>query len=71
MFLWPFRTDFNCLGDIRPRNIYPRDICPYQEYIYCYWPDFDETLDVASWDQLETILTIKLTFVQATFVLAT
>ena len=49
-FLWTFRTDSNCQGDICPRNICPRDICPYQEYLSCYWPDFDETLQVGSWE---------------------
>ena len=42
-FLWTFRTDSNCQGDICPR-----DICPYQEYLSCYWPDFDETLPQSS-----------------------
>ena len=46
------RTDSNCQGDICPRNICPCDICPYQEYLSCYWPDFDETLQVRSWEQL-------------------
>ena len=41
------------------------------EYLHCYWTDFDETLKLASWEQLEQIPTIKLIFVQATFVLAT
>ena len=67
-FLWTFRTDSNCKGDICPHNICPRDICPYQEYLCCYWPDFDETLKAASWEHLEQIPTIKLTFVQATSV---
>ena len=55
--------------DICPGIICPGDICPYQEYLSCYWPDFDETLKVASWEHLEQILTIKLTFFQAAFVL--
>ena len=33
----------------------------------CYWPDFDETLKVGSWEHLEQIPTIMVTFVQATF----
>ena len=37
--LGPPWTDFNCNG-----NICPGDICPYQEYLSCYWPDFDQTL---------------------------
>ena len=74
-FLWTFRTDSNCQGDICPHNICPCDICPYQEYLSCYWPDFDDTLHVGSWEYLEQILTVTVTFVQAivqaTFVLVT
>ena len=57
-FLWTFRTDSNCQGDICRCNICPRDICPYQEYLSCYWPDFDETLQVGSWEHLEQIPTV-------------
>ena len=70
-FLWTFRTDSNCQGDICPRNICPRDICQYQEYLSCYWPDFDETLKVGSCKHLEQIPTVRVTFVHTTFVLAT
>ena len=70
-FLETFRTDSNCQGYICPRNICPRNICPYQEYLSCYWPDFDETLQVGSWKHLEQIPTVRVTFVHATFVLAT
>ena len=49
----------------------PGDICPYLEYLSCYLPDFDETLNVASWEHLEHSLGIKLTFVKATLVLGT
>ena len=59
-------TDSNCYGDICPGNI-----CPYQKYLSCYWPDFDETLKVDSWEHIEQIPTIKLTYVKATFVLVT
>ena len=31
--------------------------------------DFDETLKIGSWELLEQIPTVKLTFVQATFIL--
>ena len=65
------RADSNCQGGICPRNICPRDICPYQEYLSCNWPDFDETLEVASWEHLEQILTVTVTFVQSTFVQVT
>ena len=70
-FLWTFRTDSNYQGDICPHNIYPRDICPYQEYLSSNWPDFDETLKIGSWEHLEQIPTVMVTFVQATFILAT
>ena len=42
-----------------------------QQYLSCYWPDFDETLKVGSWEHLEKIPIVMVTFVQATFVLAT
>ena len=75
-FMWTFRTDSNCQCAICPRNICPCIICPYQEYLSCYWPDFDETLQVGSWEHLEQIPTVTVTyvlaiFVQATFVLET
>ena len=44
MFLEPSLTDANCFGDIFPVNICPGDICPYQEYLSCYWPDVNQTL---------------------------
>ena len=49
----------------------PGDICPYLEYLSCYLPDVDETLNVASSEHLEQIQTIKLTLVQAIFNLGT
>ena len=51
-FLEPSWTDFNCYGDICSGHICPGDICPYQEYLSWYWPDFDQTLKVGSWDHL-------------------
>ena len=42
-----------------------------QQYLSCYWPDFDETLKRGSWEHLEQIPTVMVTFVQATFVLTT
>ena len=36
----------------------------------CYWPNFDETVNVGSWDLLERISTVTVMFVHATFVLA-
>ena len=55
-FLGASRTDSNSQVDICPGNICPGDICPYQEYLSCYWPDFDETLMVGSWQHVEHIL---------------
>ena len=43
----------------------------YQDYLSCYWLNFDETLKIGSWEHLEQIPTVMVTFVQATFVLAT
>ena len=42
-----------------------------QQYLSCYWPDFDETLKVGFWEHLGQIPTVLVSFVQATFVLAT
>ena len=63
--------DVNSHSDICPGNIWPGDICPYQEYVNCYWPDFDETLKVGSREHLEQIPTVTGTFVQVTFVQVT
>ena len=76
-FLWNLKdrfqetswTDPHYQVDICQGNICPGDICPYPEYISCYWPNFDETLKEGSWEHLEQIPTIKLTFVKAIFVL--
>ena len=43
----------------------------HQQYLSCYWPDFDETLKVGSCEHLEHIPTVWVTFVHAIFVLAT
>ena len=45
-FMGPSWTDSNGHGDICPGNICPGNICPYLEYLSCYWPDFDQTLEV-------------------------
>ena len=70
-FLGASRTDYNYQVDTCPGNICSGNICPYQEYLSCYSSDFYETLKVVAWEYLEQIPTIKLTLVQATFVLAT
>ena len=70
-FLGTSRIDSNFHSDNCPGNIYPGDICPYQEYLSCYWLNFDETLQIGSWEHLEQIPTVMVTFVQATFVLVT
>ena len=65
-----FRTDSTCHGDIYPDNICPSDICLYQEYTSCYWPDFDQTLKVASLDHLWQIPTVMATFVHISIISA-
>ena len=48
-FLGPSLTDANRHSDICPVNIICHgNICPYQQYLSCYWPDFDQTLTVGS-----------------------
>ena len=64
-------TGFNCHSNICPGNICPGDICPYPEYLSCYRPNFDQTLKVGSWDYLEQISTVEVTFVEASFVQTT
>ena len=39
-----------------------------QEYLSCYWPNFDQTSKVDCWDHLEMIPTVMAPFVQAIFV---
>ena len=51
-FLGTSRTDSDSHGDICPNNICPGDIWPYQEYLSCYWPNFDETLNILNRCQL-------------------
>ena len=51
-FLGPFWTDLYCHCDICLGNICHGDICPYEEYLICYWSDFDQTLKAGSWDHL-------------------
>ena len=41
-----------------------------QQYLSCYCPDFDETLKLGSWEHLEQIPAVTVTFLQATFVKA-
>ena len=53
-------------------NHHPPPLGPQgQQYLSCYWPNYDDTLMVGSWEHLEQTLTITVTFVQATFVLVT
>ena len=42
-----------------------------QQYLSCYRPDFDETLNDGSWVHLEQIQTVMVTFAQTRFVLET
>ena len=66
--LWP---SVNCQDDICPGNTCPSNICLYQEYLSCHWPDFDQTLKVGSLDHLEQISTVSVIFGKLTFVLTT
>merc|ERR1712115_361904 len=52
-------------------GICPGNICPYQQYLSCYWPDFDQTLNEGSWEHIKQITTVIMTFVHATFFLGT
>ena len=63
-FLGPFLTYSNCPYDIFSGNICPSDICPYQEYLSCHWPDFDQTLKVGPWDHLKHIPTVTVKFMK-------
>ena len=66
-----YTTDYKCHHDICPGNICPGDICPNQQYLSCYWPDLDQTLNKGSWEHIQQIRTVTATFVRATFVLGT
>ena len=37
----------------------------------CYWPNFDQTLKIGSWELLEQMPFVIMTFIQATYVLTT
>ena len=67
----PFTLD-NCQMDICPCNICPGNICSYQQYLSCYWPNFDQISKSALWDHpYQQMSTVTVTFVRATFDLAT
>ena len=55
-------------GHLSWQHVCPGDICPYKQYLSCYWSNFDQTLIVGYWEHLEQILNGIVTFVQATFV---
>ena len=42
-----------------------------QQYLSSYWPDFEQTSNVGSWEHLKQISNVTMTFVQVTYVLAT
>ena len=42
-----------------------------QQYLSCYWPDCGQTLNKGSWELIQQITTVTMTFVQATFFLGT
>ena len=49
-------------------DICPGNICPYQEYLSCNCPDFDQISNLGFWEPLEQIPSVTVTFVQAKFV---
>ena len=59
----------------RLHNLFTRP--PYQQlmfrqqYLSCYWPNLDQTLNKGSWEHIQQITTVTTTFVQAAFVLGT
>ena len=63
-----YTPDCNCRHNSFPGNICPGDVCPYQQYLSCYWPNFDQTLIKESWEHLQHITTVPMTFVLGTFV---
>ena len=42
---------------------HPSKEIQYQQYISCYWPNFNQTLKVSSWDQLEQLLNLTMTLI--------
>ena len=62
-FLGTSRKDSNGPGNICPGNICSGDICTYQEYLICYWPNFDETLKVGSCEHIEQIPTVRVMYI--------
>ena len=53
------RTDPNCHSDICPG-----DICPCQEFLSCYRPNFHENLKLCFFDHLYEMPTVLMTFFQ-------
>ena len=70
MFFGTSSRDTNYHIDVCPINISNGNICPYQEYLSCNWPDFDHTFKVGSVKHLVNIPTAAWIFVQATSVIA-
>ena len=60
-FLGPFWTDLSFHGDICSGNICHCNICPYQEYLIS--SEFDQTLKVGSWDHIQQMPTVMVTFI--------
>ena len=61
--LGTYTTDYNCHHDI-----YPGNICPYQQYLSCHLSDLDQTLKKWSLEHIQQFTTVNTTFVHATFV---
>ena len=55
------RLDFTrkWLYNHHPSPTHPPTQTQSQQYLSCYWPDFDETLKVGSWEHLEQIPTVS------------
>ena len=71
---WPNfkgRLKWEHLEQISPGTFVLINICPYQEYLSCYWPSFDQNLKIGLLDHSYQMPTITVIFVQATYVLIT
>ena len=59
-----YTTDYNCHHNICPGKICAGAICPYQQYLSCYWPNLDQILNKGSWEYIQQITTVTTTFVR-------
>ena len=61
-FLGPSLTDVDCLSDICQSNVWPGNICPFEQYLSCYSTNFDHLLKVGFWGHV-----YQMPFVRGTF----